>query len=259
MDGIRLAIEASLWDSEDGATPPDLTVVEQPDRIYWCGGSDTPYANRIVRLAVSAAEVDATISEILDFYAARGKAFSWGVGPSSTPADLGQRLMNLGLRLLDTYEGVALPLTGPLPEPTADVQVEQVVDEAGVRAMVGISAEIWGYSGADQERIVAERLEHLAAPGRRGGYLLARVDGRPAGTANYRYSSDGQVLYMTGASTLPGYRGRGVFRALVAWRLAQAQARGARLATCLARSGTSAPILLRLGFREHMRVQVYTL
>ena len=153
---------------------------------------------------------------------------------------------------------MALSLMDPLPAPPPGVQVEPVRDKADVREMVAISAQIWGYSPTDQERIVAERLAHLALPDCRSGFMLARADGNPAGTANYRYSSDGKVIYLTGASTLPTFRGRGVFRALVAHRLAQAQARGAVLATCLAKTGASAPILARLGFAHYFTLPVYT-
>ena len=49
------------------------------------------------------------------------------------------------------------------------------------------------------------------------------------------------------------YRGRGVYRAMVQARLAEATRRGATLALVKARAGTSAPILRKAGFRSYGR------
>ncbi len=55
---------------------------------------------------------------------------------------------------------------------------------------------------------------------------------------------------------MPEFRGRGVFTELVRWRVADAAARGCRLVTCLARVGTAAPILMKLGFQQYLTLPV---
>ena len=54
--------------------------------------------------------------------------------------------------------------------------------------------------------------------------------------------------YLAGGSTLEAWRGRGIYRALVAVRAQRAAARGTRYLIVDA-SDDSAPILRRLGFR----------
>ncbi len=255
---IQRAIEASLWDYEPDFNPPGLVVVDRPDRLLWRSPSDSIYANKVVRASFSETNADAGVAEIMALFEEAGKPFSWWVGPSSGPASLEQRLQPRGLVQVDTYEGVALVLDGVPPIPSnPNVTVTVVEMEAEVRELVRVNAEVWGYAPEDQRRMVQERLAYLALPGRRGGYLLAHIGGQAAGTASFRYSSSGEALYLTGAATLPEFRNRGVFTELVRWRLGDALTRGCRLATCLARLGTSASILMKLGFEQYLTMPVY--
>ena len=68
-----------------------------------------------------------------------------------------------------------------------------------------------------------------------------------AGRVEFHAGTDFASLW--GGGTLPGWRGRGVFRALVAHRAALAAARGFRYLQVDA-SADSRPILERLGFVE---------
>lgn len=56
------------------------------------------------------------------------------------------------------------------------------------------------------------------------------------------------VARLFGAGVIPEFRGRGAYRGLLAARLDDARDRGATLALVHARSGTSGPILCRVGF-----------
>jgi GNAT superfamily N-acetyltransferase len=56
---------------------------------------------------------------------------------------------------------------------------------------------------------------------------------------------------------LPRFRGRGLYRALVGARLADARARGIALATAHAREETSAPLLEKMGFETVCRFPVF--
>jgi len=95
----------------------------------------------------------------------------------------------------------------------------------------------------------------LAAPDRRQHLFLASCDGEPAATASY--VAFPRSAYLIGGVVLPAFRGRGLYRALVAARLAHARARGLTLATSHAREHTSAPILERMGFETICRFPMY--
>jgi GNAT superfamily N-acetyltransferase len=83
------------------------------------------------------------------------------------------------------------------------------------------------------------------APGFRR--YLARAGGKPVGAASLRI--DGDLAQVAGAGTLPSARGRGVQKALLARRLADAREAGATLAVVTTSPGTrSQSNVMRRGF-----------
>ena len=80
---------------------------------------------------------------------------------------------------------------------------------------------------------------------------VARCGGEPAATAGAVLFD--RSIYLVGGVVLDGFRGRGLYRALVAARMRYARERGVMLATSHARAETSAPILERLGFETLCR------
>jgi GNAT superfamily N-acetyltransferase len=127
------------------------------------------------------------------------------------------------------------------------VRIVEVADAATAR----VGLQLAHHEGAELESDVDERMEYLALATRRGGFLVAYIGGTPVANASYRYSADGRCVYLTGAETLESFRGRGVYKALVAYRAARAFTRGCTLAAILANRDTSAPILARHGFADH--------
>ena len=94
---------------------------------------------------------------------------------------------------------------------------------------------------AAQER---RRLNQLDAGNRR--VLLATVDGEPAGSAGLTlYAPAGAII--NGGAVRERFRGRGVYRAMVAARLAMARDAGVPGLSVWG-GPMSAPILRRLGF-----------
>ena len=87
--------------------------------------------------------------------------------------------------------------------------------------------------------------DFAGAPGFRR--YLARIDGTPVGVANL--CIDGDLAQVAGAGTLPAARGRGVQKALLARRLADAREAGATLAVVTTSPGTrSQSNVMRRGF-----------
>jgi GNAT superfamily N-acetyltransferase len=94
----------------------------------------------------------------------------------------------------------------------------------------------------EMERVLRE---FVAVPG--FTRYLARVDGRAAGEAAMRI--DGDLAQVAGAGTLPEFRGRGVQKALLARRLADARSAGCDLAVVTTAPGTrSQDNVMRRGF-----------
>ena len=90
------------------------------------------------------------------------------------------------------------------------------------------------------------------------GYF-AYVDGgtEPVAWSYLVYLPDSPIVLLGGAATVPEHRGRGIYSALVAKRLADARADGRRAAVIQAVRSTSAPICAKLGFREVCGLEFY--
>lgn len=228
---------------------PDTEVHDRPGWRQLVTPSLTRGGLNDVSLAVLAPdEVEAAIDGVLATYA--GIGFRWTVGPDSAPPELGARLAARGLVASEVR--VMARAIGPA-DPT-DPAVEPVTREgAALDDFTAVMAQGWGADAAVIHRLHQAMIVH---PSGRHRLFLARADGRPAGAAAYLAASE-RSAYLMGAVVLPGYRGRGLYRALVAARLGDAHGRGLTLATSQANATTSAPILARMGFVEVLRMASY--
>jgi GNAT superfamily N-acetyltransferase len=87
--------------------------------------------------------------------------------------------------------------------------------------------------------------------------LVARLEGEVAGYAVLRTEPTG-VAFLCDAMTVPAFRRQGVYLSLVAHRLALARAGGCVAAATHAQVQSSAPILMKRGFRPISRVFGYS-
>lgn len=238
--------EAILFDYEPDWIPAGLELIERPDLLAWRRPGWPASHSSVAYARWDDSTVERGIDEALAFFGEQ--PFKWDVGPSSSPTDLGERLVRRGLELVEAPRMMTatLPLSGDWPTP-AELRIEHVSDESAAR----LSLELAHHEGHELELMLSDRLAYLGSAGLRGGFLIAFIGDIPVGNAGYRYSADGACVYLTGAETVPEHRGRGVYQALVAFRAAAALARGCRLASILANDETSAPILARRSFVDH--------
>jgi len=96
----------------------------------------------------------------------------------------------------------------------------------------------------------------LAAGGRHYLAFLEGVEG-PVAVASMFPFPKSTVAVMQGAATLNAYRGKGVYTALMAKRLADARDMGLEAAILQADRTTSAPICANLGFEEVCSIDLY--
>jgi GNAT superfamily N-acetyltransferase len=228
---------------------PDLRVIERPG---WKQLVTPSFArggfNEVAYARLDEADADRVIAETIEQYRAAGIAFRWTVGPDSAPADLAARLARTGM----TATSSAGMARATLP-PGASALVEvSAVDACTVDAFTHVMAAGWG---SDPGPLATAHAAVLADGARRHRLFLASVDGEPAGAASY--VAFPRAAYLLGAVVLEPFRRRGVYRALVAARLADARAQGIELATTMARLDTSAPLLAKLGFVEICRFTTF--
>jgi GNAT superfamily N-acetyltransferase len=207
------------------------------------------------------AELDALIARQRDFYAARGEAVEWKLHGHDQPADLPQRLRVAGFEPEDqetVVVGPVAPLVQPLALPPAGVRLREVTARTDLDRIAAMEQAVW--QGDKSHLAEALELELAADP---TGITVVVAEAGAAGedpdrdpgedpgevvSAGWvRYVSGTEFATLWGGSTLPQWRGRGIYKALVAYRARLAADRGLSYLQVDA-SDDSRPILERIGF-----------
>jgi len=197
-------------------------------------------------LAGTGAGAGAVVAEQISRFAALERPWEWKYYSYDQPADLPERLRAAGFtpgepEALLVAETAALALsTAPPP----GVTITEITDRAGAGALVSVHDRVFGGNHVAIGRAVVAGLGRQP-PSPVGLLALAGPVPVAAGRVEFHTGTDFASLW--GGGTLAGWRGQGVFRALVAYRAALAAARGFRYVQVDA-SAASAPILRRLGF-----------
>jgi GNAT superfamily N-acetyltransferase len=115
-----------------------------------------------------------------------------------------------------------------------------------MRRIADHQTKVWGF---DLTWIATDLLGRVAADPSQITILVAEAGETIACTAWAVFYPDSDFVALLGGTTLPDWRGRGLYRAILAARASEAVARGFRLLHVDA-SPSSAPILRRCGFHE---------
>jgi hypothetical protein len=215
-----------------------------------------PFANMVSAATLSSDNADATIRQAVDFFARQNKAFSWVIGPRTTPADLGRRLRAAGLVKLEEMAGMSLTdLNAPIQANPAVKIREMTADDTDAASRTHARAfpipEEFARLFIEVLFLVRDRLKTRL--------YLAFLDGidEPVASATTVFLPNQPIIRLGGAATLMEHRGKGVYSSLVARRLADAREDGAEAAVIEAVRTTSAPVCRKLGFTEICSLELY--
>ena len=192
------------------------------------------------------ADADRVIAEQLAYFRDRGEQFEWKLYDYDRPPDLASRLLAAGFAAEDeealmVAEAAAVAAEVELP---AGVRLLPVTDEAGAGLLIDVHERVFG-TGHSQLR--ASLLAQLRDAPEVTAMVVAMAGDEPVCSARAEFLPGTDFASLLGGGTLPGWRGRGIYRALVAYRAQLAVARGYRYLQVDALPA-SRPILERLGF-----------
>ncbi|MFF7475179.1 GNAT family N-acetyltransferase [Streptomyces sp. NPDC008092] len=202
--------------------------------------------NGVLWSDLDASTADRAIAEQVGFFAAHGQEFEWKVYGHDRPSDLGDRLTAAGFtpepqETLMVGEVARLSLDADLPD---GVRVVTATDRAGIELMVDVHEKAFGTDGSPlRNRLLArlaEQPDSMVA-------MIALAGDEPVSAARVELVPGTRFAGLWGGGTVEGWRGRGMYRALVARRARVAAAHGCRYLQVDALP-TSRPILERLGF-----------
>jgi len=200
-------------------------------------------------------ELDALIERVVAHYRddTDVDSFEWKSRGHDLPADLGERLVAHGL----VAEPVETVMIGEASLLAVDVPLEETPD-----GPVVVRRIVPGPSAADDVSRMLEAQESVFGTGRgpsvasslaelesdASEFWIAEVGGRVVSGGRLTPVEGTEFAGVWGGSTLPGFRGRGIYRALVSARASSALDRGVRFihSDC---TDMSRPILERSGLR----------
>ncbi|RFU85945.1 GNAT family N-acetyltransferase [Streptomyces triticagri] len=202
--------------------------------------------NGVLWSDVDEASADRVIAEQVRYFGALGREFEWKVYAHDRPADLGKRLAAAGFEaepeeavmvaeVADQAAEVALP---------EGIHLRPVTDAAGVDLVTEVHEQAFGTSSALLRRRL---LEQLAADTGTFSMVVAMDGDVPVSSARMEVNEGTEFAGLWGGGTVAAWRGRGLYRALVAHRARLAADLGHRYLQVDA-SDDSRPILQRLGF-----------
>jgi GNAT superfamily N-acetyltransferase len=238
-------------------TEPDEpgAVVERDEGVlrFVAAGLQTSWINWS---ALTDDTADRVIAAQRDYFARRGTPVEWKYYDYDQPGDLPARLVAAGFQPEDE-ETVLVAETAAIARPVVlppGVRLAAVSDDAGVEAALAVHDLAFpGRPSADLGKRL--RAQFTEAPGQ-VHMVVAMAGDQPVSAARIEFTPGTDFAGLWGGGTVPGWRSRGIFRALVAYRAAVAAERGYRYLQVDALP-TSRPILERLGFQAMARTTPY--
>jgi len=200
---------------------------------------------------LSSVAADSVIDAEVSRFAGLGRPWEWKYYSYDQPADLPARLHAAGF----VPEPPETLLVAPIADLNLDasapdgVELVPVTDARGVSALVGVHDEVFGGDHAATGSAITAA---LASQPRPVEAVVAVAGDTAISAGRVEFPADSDFASLWGGGTLPAWRGRGVFRSLVAYRAGLARERGYRYLQVDA-SADSSPILQRLGFAELAR------
>jgi GNAT superfamily N-acetyltransferase len=193
------------------------------------------------------AELDALIVRQRDYFAAKGQPVEWKTRGHDLPADLPDRLIAAGFQP-EERETVVIGESADIVERLADrdsvegVTIRRTADKADFERIAAMESTVW-----DQDwSWLTDDLVSRQATGLTD-IFVAEAEGEVVSAAWAVHKKNTDFTGLWGGSTLAEWRGKGIYKALVAIRAARAVELGYRYLQVDA-SDDSSPILQRLGF-----------
>ncbi|MFF4591890.1 GNAT family N-acetyltransferase [Amycolatopsis sp. NPDC001319] len=244
-DPLLAAYDAEVRTAEL-TTPEPGTTLDRDAPVTRILGARRGFVAGPPDLGVAGASLDALIARQVRFFAARGEAFEWKTRAHDRPADLPDRLLAAGFAPEETETVLIAPLDAisPSAPPPPDVTIREASGEADLRRIAHLSATVFG---SDEAATVRDLLARARADHGTTVHVVAESAGHFVSAARLELVGGTTFAGLWGGATLPSFRGRGLYRALVAHRAATARTRGARYLQVDALP-PSRPILQRLGF-----------
>jgi ribosomal protein S18 acetylase RimI-like enzyme len=247
----------ALYDRElriDAPLPGRGFRYERSDTIVrLIGPSPAVHDNCVLFSRLDAHTADTTIARVIADFRSIGHGFEWKLHEHDTPADLAARLAHHGLTA-ETPETVVirdLQDEAPRMRNAGSVEIRRVDEPNRLADLVAVQNDVWREDHAWYGEMLAGELADGAG---QIEILIAYDNGLPVATSLVRLHRGTRFASIWGAATLPDFRRRGLYTALVDRHAETARKAGARLLIADA-NVDSRLVLERVGFQPLIGVQ----
>jgi GNAT superfamily N-acetyltransferase len=219
-------------------------LVEAEERVTRTVGTDGSWS-AVVWSRLTTADADEVIAA--EISRAAGASLEWKLYSHDGPADLPERLRAAGLtpEPVETVMVAEIAQLELLVAESAGVRLATVEDDAGVETLIRVHRDVFGSVHPGTAPAVRAALRLRPRPIEA---VIAWAGDVPLSAGRVEFHEGTDFASLWGGGTLPEWRGRGVFRALVRARALLARERGFRYLQVDALP-TSRPILQRMGFQ----------
>ena len=235
----------SLFDSEmrqDPYADPGYRIEKQGSIVRMIG----PTEHCIVYSRLALSEAPRAVAEQAADFRARRQPVEWKVYAHDVPKELPDLLAGAGFLPKPRETLMVFDLSSRLPAPplSVDIEIRQVRTPAGLDDLETVELAAFDRTEPTSRHLVGGRLSDPDL-----GVFVAYRAGAPVAGGRVDRVPGRSFAGLWGGGTVPEFRGRGIYRALVAARADFARARGARFLMVEALVDTSRPILERIGFQ----------
>lgn len=195
---------------------------------------------------LAGAELDALIARQVEFFRTRGEGVEWKLAGHDEPADLADRLRAAGFvpeDLETVLVGPVAALAAAVPVLPEGVRLREVTAHDDLARIGAMEEAVWH---EDRGHLVTGLAKEIEADPRSITVVVAEAGDTVVSAGWVRYQRGTGFASFWGGSTLPEWRRKGIYRALVAYRARLAEQRGRTLVQVDC-SADSRPILERLG------------
>jgi ribosomal protein S18 acetylase RimI-like enzyme len=229
---------------------------EEKDILWTISNIPFPLFNSVMRVNIDEGDVDELILRMKRLYAERHVPWTWRIGPSTHPSNLGERLIFNGLRHYDSLPGLALNLDGlsvDLEFPPG-LSIIQIGNATSLGNWIEVMSESFNIPNHASEAIFDSFLGVGFSLSQPVQHFMGVINGKAVATSTLFLGAG--VAGIFNVATLPEFRRKGLGEALTIAPLLQARAQGYRFAV-LESSRDGLSLYRRLGFKSYCQFEQY--
>jgi GNAT superfamily N-acetyltransferase len=228
---------------------PGGRVIDAPDLLIADSGIANDTFNFVFRARLAHDRLHERVHDAIATFEQVGRPFSWWVGPSDQPADLGDALARAGLSAAEAEQGMAATLSGlaKVDVSPSGLRIERATRVEEIMQFARLMSALWSPPEPTILAFYSAAAPYVLGANAPFRFYLGYLGDRPVATAEVCIA--GGVAGVYNISTIPAERGRGFGAALTVKPLLDARDDGIEVAILQA-AGEAERVYRRVGFRS---------